>query len=46
MENIIAQQLVKMQGKILEEIRENGLQSIGETAEALLQVVKRKPVNC
>ena len=40
MENIIAQQLVKMQGEILKRIRENGLQSIGETAEALLQVVK------
>ena len=40
MENIIAQQLVKMQGEILGKIRENGLQNIGQTAEALLQVVK------
>ena len=40
MENIIAQQLVKMQGKILGKIRENGLQNIGQTAEALFQVVK------
>ena len=29
MENIIAQQLVKMQEKILESIHENGLQDIG-----------------
>ena len=40
MENIIAQQLVKMQGEILGKIRENGLQDIGQTAEALFQVVK------
>ena len=40
MENIIAQQLVKMQEKILESIHENGLQDIGQTAEALLRVVK------
>ena len=40
MENIIAQQLVKMQGEILEKIREDGLRDIGQTAEALLQVVK------
>ena len=40
MENIIAQQLVKMQGEILRKIRENGLQDIGQTAEALLRVVK------
>ena len=49
MENIIAQQLVKMQGEILGKIRENGLQNIGQTAEALFQVVKTgkpKPVNC
>ena len=29
MENIVAQQLVKMQGEILGKIRENGLQDIG-----------------
>ena len=40
MENIIAQQLVKMQGEILEKIQENGLRDIGQTAEALLRVVK------
>ena len=40
MENIIAQQLVKMQGKILEKIRKDGLRNIGETAESLLQIVK------
>ena len=40
MENIIAQQLVKMQGEILGRIRENGLQDIGQTAEALFRVVK------
>ena len=40
MENIIAQQLVKMQGEILRKIRENGLQNIGQTAEALFQAVK------
>ena len=40
MEKIIAQQLVKMQGKILGKIRENGLQDIGQTAEALFRVVK------
>lgn len=40
MENIIAQQLVKMQGKILGKIRESGLQDIGQTAEALFRVVK------
>ena len=40
MENIIAQQLVKMQGKILGKIRENGLRDIGQTAEALFRVVK------
>ena len=40
MENIIAQQLVEMQGEILGKIRENGLQNIGQTAEALLQAVK------
>ena len=40
MENIIAQQLVKMQGEILGKIRENGLQEIGQTAEALFRVVK------
>ena len=40
MENIIAQQLVKMQGEILGKIRENGLQDIGQTAEALFRVVK------
>jgi hypothetical protein len=40
MENIIAQQLVKMQGKILEEIQEDGLGNIGETVEALFQIVK------
>ena len=40
MENIIAQQLVKMQGEILEKIREDGLGNIGETAEGLFRVVK------
>ena len=40
MEKIIAQQLVKMQGKILGKIRENGLRDIGQTAEALFRVVK------
>ena len=40
MENIIAQQLVKMQGEILEKIQEEGLGNIGETAEALFQIVK------
>ena len=40
MENIIAQQLVKMQGEILDKIREDGLGNIGETAERLFQVVK------
>ena len=40
MENIIAQQMVKMQGEILKKIRENGLQNIGQTAEVLYQVVK------
>ena len=40
MENIIAQQLVKMQGEILRKIRENGLQDIGETTEALFRVMK------
>ena len=40
MENIIARQLVKMQGEILGKIRENGLQDIGQTAEALFRVVK------
>lgn len=40
MENIIAQQLVKMQGEILEKIQEEGLGNIGETAEALFQMVK------
>lgn len=40
MENIIAQQLVKMQGEILGKIGENGLRDIGQTAEALFQVVK------
>jgi hypothetical protein len=40
MENIIAQQLLKMQGEILRKIRENGLQDIGQTAEELFRVVK------
>ena len=40
MENIIAQQLVKMQGEILGKIREDGLGNIGETAEALFRIVK------
>lgn len=40
MGNIIAQQLVKMQGEILDRIQEDGLGSIGETAEALFQIVK------
>ena len=46
MENIIAQQLVKMQGKILEEIQEDGLGNIGETFEALFQIVRAAPANC
>ena len=40
MKNIIAQQLVKMQEEILDKIRENGLQDIGEVAEELFRVVK------
>jgi hypothetical protein len=40
MENIIAQQLVKMQEEILDKIQKDGLGNIGETAEALLQIVK------
>ena len=40
MENIIAQQLVKMQDKILREIREKGLEDIGQTAEALFVTLK------
>ena len=40
MKNIIAQQLVKMQGEILEKIQEDGLQDIGQTAENLFQIVK------
>ena len=40
MENIIAQQLVKMQGKILEKIQEEGLENIGQTAEALFETLK------
>ena len=40
MENIIAQQLVKMQGKILKKIQEDGLGNIGETAEVLFQIIK------
>ena len=40
MKDIIAQQLVKMQGEILNKIHEKGLENIGETAEALLQIVK------
>ena len=40
MENIIAQQLVKMQGEILDKIREEGLRNIGETAETLFKIVK------
>ena len=46
MESIIAQQLVKMQGKILDKIREDGLKDIGETAEELLRVVKENTVKC
>ena len=40
MKNIIAQQLVKMQGEILYKIQEGGLRNIGETAETLFQIVK------
>ena len=40
MENIIAQQLVKMQAEILGKIREDGLENIGETAEGLFRIVK------
>ena len=40
MENIIAQQLVKMQGEILEKIQKDGLRNIGETAETLFQIIK------
>ena len=41
MENIIAQQLVKMQGEITRKIQEDGLENIGETAEALFQTLKK-----
>ena len=41
MENSIAQQLVKMQVKILEKIQEEGLGNIGETAEALREPALR-----
>lgn len=34
MENIIALQLVKLQGKILGKIQREGLKNIGQTAEA------------
>lgn len=40
MENIIAQQLVKMQGKILEKIQEEGLENIGQTAEMMFETLK------
>ena len=40
MEDIIAQQLVKMQAEILGKIREDVLGDIGKTAEGLFQVVK------
>lgn len=40
MENIIAQQLVKMQGEILDKIQEVGLQNISEIAEGLFLVAK------
>ena len=40
MENIIAQQLVKMQEKILGKIQEDGLENIGQTAEALYETLK------
>ena len=40
MENIIAQQLVKMQGEILKKIQENGLENIGQTAEDIFQTLK------
>lgn len=42
MENIIAQQLVKMQGEILKKIEENGLEDIGQTAEELFQMLKEE----
>ena len=40
MKNIIAQQLVKMQGEILKKIQENGLENIGQTAEDIFQTLK------
>ena len=40
MENIIARQLVKMQGKILGKIQEDGLGDIGQTAEELFETLK------
>ena len=40
MEDITAQQLVKMQEEILDKIRKNGLQDIGQTAEELFRVMK------
>ena len=40
MENIIAQQLLNLQGKIRDIIQEKGLQDIGETAEELFHAMK------
>ena len=40
MENIIVQQMVKMQGEIVGKIWEDGLGNIGEMAEALFRIVK------
>ena len=40
MENIIARQLVKMQGEILDKIQGVGLQNISEIAEELFLVAK------
>ena len=38
MENTIAQQLVKMQGKFWKKTGKTGLGNIGETAEALFRI--------
>ena len=40
MENIIAQQLVKMQAEIWEKIQKDGLENIGEMAEVLFRIIK------
>ena len=45
MENVIAQQLVKMQEEIWEKIRENGLSDIEATTEALYETIGKGPSN-